>query len=121
MREPWSEPRAFPDFLSGGWRDLPFEPFRDGVEISVIAEGAPTVALLRYAPGASVPRHQHPGLETVLVLEGSQRDERGVYRAGALVLNTVASEHDVRSDDGCVVLIQWAEPVQFVSAEERQS
>lgn len=120
MADGLAEPLAFRDFLAGGWRDLTFEPFREGVEISVLMAGAPTVAVLRYAPGASVPRHVHAGLETVLVLEGSQRDERGVYGAGALVLNTTASEHDVRSDDGCVVLIQWAEPVQFVSAEERQ-
>ena len=68
-------PRVLPGFftaaLAGGWRDLPFEPFREGVEIHRLADGPAAAALLRYAPGASVPRHRHTGLETILVLTGS--------------------------------------------------
>lgn len=105
----------FADLVDGGWRDCTFEPFRPGVEICTLLDGEPTVALLRYQPGASVPRHQHVGVETILVLDGSQRDKDGVYRKGDLVINTRDSEHEVWSDDGCVILIQWAKPVQFVS------
>ena len=103
-----------PDLLAGGWRDLPFEPFREGVEICTLRPGEPSVALLRYAPGASVPRHLHPGLETVVVLEGSQADERGEYGAGSLVVNAEGSVHSVRSEHGCVVLIQWTLPVRVL-------
>lgn len=110
-----SEPLHWPAFLSGGWRDAPFEPFREGVEIAPLLTGPPDLALLRYAPGASVPRHLHPGLETILVLEGAQSDERGTYRAGALVTNPEGSSHRVWSDEGCVVLIQWTKPVVFLS------
>ena len=68
---------VIPDLLNGGWRGLPFQPFRAGIEICPLAQDdtAISVALLRYAPGASVPRHRHPGLETVLVLDGVQSDE----------------------------------------------
>lgn len=104
----------FPGFLSGGWRDCAFEPFRDGVEICHLFQGDAAVALLRYAPGASVPTHRHPGLETILVLEGCQSDARGTYGPGALVLNPAGTRHRVWSDTGCVVLIQWTQPVQFV-------
>lgn len=65
-------PVAMPGLLPDGWRALTFAPFRDGVEVHYLwrPEAGPVWALLRYAPGASVPRHRHPGLETILVLEG---------------------------------------------------
>lgn len=107
------DPLSFAGLLSG-WRERVFQPFRDGVEISVLREGAPGVALLRYAPGAGVPRHRHPALETILVLDGVQSDERGDYPAGSLILNPEGTEHSVWSEGGCTVLIQWNLPVEFV-------
>jgi anti-sigma factor ChrR (cupin superfamily) len=95
-------------------RACAFAPFREGVEIFWIREGSPALALLRYAPGAGVPRHRHVGLETILVLEGAQSDEAGRYGAGQLVVNQPGSEHSVWSDEGCLVLIQWEKPVAFV-------
>lgn len=100
--------------LAGGWRNMDYRPFREGVEICDILTGEPAVALLRYAPGASVPRHLHTGMETILVLDGMQSDERGDYAAGAMVLNPEGSVHSVWSRDGCVVLIQWNRPVRIL-------
>ena len=114
------EPRAFAALLAGGWRDAAFVPFREGVEICRLAgdaDGA-SVALLRYRPGASVPLHEHAGLETVIVLEGSQADERGLYGRGTVAVNPAGSRHSVWSDEGCVVLIQWERPVRIL-AEDR--
>ena len=108
------DPVAFVGLLSG-WQGRAFRPFREGVETSVLREGAPGVALLRYAPGAGVPRHRHPGMETILVLEGVQSDERGDYPAGSLILNPEGTEHSVWSETGCTVLIQWNLPVEFVT------
>ncbi len=34
-----------------------------------------------------------------------------------LMLNPEGSEHSVWSVTGCVVLIQWAKPVEFIGAE----
>jgi anti-sigma factor ChrR (cupin superfamily) len=106
-------PVHLPDVL-GGWRDMAFEPFREGVEICHLRRSDPALALLRYAPGAAVPRHVHTGLETILVLEGAQSDEQGCYEAGALVLNPEGSIHSVWSETGCTVLIQWERPVQIL-------
>lgn len=111
------DPLHVASLMVGGWRDLAFAPFREGVEICTLKSGAPAVALLRYAPGARVPRHEHMGLETILVLEGAQSDERGRYAAGALVLNPEGSVHSVWSDEGCVVLIQWERPVRILDEE----
>ncbi len=110
-----AEPASLPGLLGGGWQALAFEPFREGVEICHLVRGSPAVALLRYAPGAQVPRHRHTGLETVLVLEGSQTDDSGRHEAGALVVNPEGSEHAVASDTGCVVLIQWTRPVEILA------
>jgi anti-sigma factor ChrR (cupin superfamily) len=102
--------------VSGGWRTLAFEPFREGIRVHWLLRGedAPSAAILAYGPGASVPRHRHAGLETILVLDGVQSDESGDHAAGTLVLNPVGSEHSVWSESGCVVMIQWNLPVIFL-------
>ena len=112
-----SEPLHIAGFLARGWQEAAFAPFRDGVEIARLHDGPPAVALLRYAPGASVPAHVHRGLETILVLEGAQSAERGTYGQGALVLNPEGTSHRVWSDGGCVVLIPWTRPVEFLKSE----
>ena len=117
MTRTMGAPLHFAGLADGGWRRFDFARFRDGVEICRLLDGEPAVALLRYAPGASVPRHLHTGLETILVLEGVQSDERGDYPAGTLVLNPEGSVHSVWSGPGCVVLIQWERPVRFVEEE----
>lgn len=109
-----ADPIHLPGLLSGGHAAARFVPFREGVEIARLLEGPPDVALLRYAPRASVPRHRHGGLETILVLEGEQSDERGDYGAGSLVLNPEGTVHSVWSRPGCLVLISWERPVVFL-------
>lgn len=94
-----------------------FEPFRPGVEISRLYQNEVTgasAAVLRYAPGASVPEHVHQGYEHVLVLEGEQCDHRGSYPAGTLVINPPGTRHTVSSPQGCIALLIWQNPVRFV-------
>ena len=100
--------------LSGGWHDLAFEHFREGIEICWLVRGEPALALLRYAKGAAAPLHLHTGLETIVVLEGAQCDEHGTYESGSLIINPRGTTHSVWSPDGCVVLIQWERPVRFL-------
>ena len=105
------------NLAGGGWKDLEFGPFRDGVTLHWIKpfEGdQPGVALLKYEAGAVVPRHRHEGLETILVLQGTQSDETGDYGAGTYIVNAAGTEHSVWSDTGCVVLIQWDRPVTIL-------
>jgi anti-sigma factor ChrR (cupin superfamily) len=109
-----TESHHIPELLSGGWKDLTFQPFRPGIEIAWLKEGEPGLAVLRYAPGATVPLHRHPDTEMVLVLDGAQSDERGTYRVGDMVLNHPGSLHQVHSSDGCVVLLMWSKPVEIL-------
>ncbi|NJL49427.1 MAG: transcription negative regulator ChrR [Leptolyngbyaceae cyanobacterium SM2_5_2] len=93
---------------------LPWQPFRPGVDIYPLVQSAnhqTRIALLRYQPGATVPVHEHPGFEQILVLSGSQQDDNGHYPAGTLVINQPGSHHRVASPEGCIVLIHWEKPV----------
>lgn len=113
-------PPPFTALLAGGWRSLPFTPFRPGVGIHRLWPGSgesapgPQLALLQYEPGASVPRHRHEGLETILVLEGEQSDDRGRYTSGDVICNPPGTEHRVWSATGCTVLILWERPVTIL-------
>jgi anti-sigma factor ChrR (cupin superfamily) len=99
-----------------GRGEIAWAHFRPGVEIHRLwgdPAGA-SAALLRYRPGAGVPRHLHEGEEHVYVLEGAQRDDHGVHAAGTEVVNLAGSIHTVDSPDGCVVLVVWDRPVRFL-------
>lgn len=90
---------------------------REGVRILVLDEsqdGTDRVALLRYDPGASVPEHEHRGRETIYVLEGAQEDHTGRHPAGTWLSNPPGTRHSIRSPEGCLVLIHWNEPVEFL-------
>ncbi|WP_420567997.1 cupin domain-containing protein [Thalassovita sp.] len=100
--------------LARGWADLPFEPFKPGITIHWLEQGEPAIALLKYEPGARAPLHFHPATESVLILEGAQSDAHGTYHAGDFVLNFKGTQHEVWSENGCVALLQWAKPVQFL-------
>jgi anti-sigma factor ChrR (cupin superfamily) len=97
--------------------DLVWEPFRPGVDRHVLYDcspAGPMAALLRYQPRTSIAPHEHVGFEHILVLTGSQEDERGRYEAGTLVINPPGTRHHVHSSGGCVVLAIWQQPVRFV-------
>jgi anti-sigma factor ChrR (cupin superfamily) len=99
------------DFSRYAW-----EPFRAGVEIARIygdGSSGPAAALLRYAPGAEIPAHEHTGFEHIIVLSGNQRDDRGTYGAGSCLIHADGTQHRVSSPEGCVVLALWYSPVAF--------
>ena len=96
---------------------LDWQAFREGVDLLPMC-GSPvegcSCALLRYHPGAKIPRHLHVGMEFLLILRGSQRDERGEYGAGTFLINPANSSHAIVSEAGCVVLAVWEKPVRFI-------
>lgn len=101
-------------------RTAGFERTWPGVEMAVLYRdevSGSSAALLRYEPGASIKPHRHTGFEHVLVLEGSQQDERGRYSAGTLVVNPPGTMHHVSSPEGCLVLVIWQSPVEFIDAK----
>jgi anti-sigma factor ChrR (cupin superfamily) len=98
---------------------VPWQPWHSGVEIHrLYGDGASgsAAALLRYAPGAEVSRHEHDGFEHIVVLAGTQRDDSGEYSVGSMVVNPPRTRHRVWSPGGCIVLVIWERPVVFLQS-----
>lgn len=97
---------------------LDWQPFRDGVELCQIygtmGAAGPSACMLRFQPGAKVPRHAHTGYEHIIVLSGSQTDDRGHYEAGAVLISPPGTDHAIVSEEGCIVLALYNAPVSFV-------
>ncbi len=62
--------------------------------------------LMKFEPGASMPRHEHPAGEEFLVLEGTLADESGVYPRRTWVRNPRSSSHAPFSREGCVIYLR---------------
>jgi len=104
------------NLMGKDFNTLEWQFFREGMSIYPIYQSGnseASAALLKYEPGAYAPNHEHLGYEHILVLEGSQQDERGVYKAGDLLINHPGSSHSIQSPSGCVVLAIWEKPVKF--------
>ncbi len=97
-----------------------WQPFKDGVDIHrIYGDGlqGPTAALLRFREASRIPLHEHPGIEHIFVLAGSQRDQNGPIAAGTLVVNPTGSRHAVEGEAGCIVLAIYQESVRFLEGE----
>ncbi len=73
------------------------------------------VALLRWAPGARLPKHAHAGGMEVFVLDGVLEDEHGKYPSGTWLRTPPGSPHAPFSEDGCTAFIKTGHLVPFGS------
>ena len=100
---------------------LPWTPTRfKGVEMKMLMEDKETglsTALVRFAPGATLPDHEHVELEQTFVLEGSLEDHEGVATAGNYVWRPAGSRHDAHAPNGCLTLSFFLKPNKFFDAE----
>jgi anti-sigma factor ChrR (cupin superfamily) len=78
------------------------------------ADGRQKAALVRYAPGATIPRHRHLGDEQIYVLEGSVRDDAGTCTAGNYARRPPGCVHTVVSDTGALVFAVISGPTEPV-------
>ncbi|MEM7357740.1 MAG: cupin domain-containing protein [Pseudomonadota bacterium] len=92
-----------------------------GVERKPLAredkESGHATSVVRYAPGSSFARHEHPYGEEILVLEGVFSDETGDYPAGSYFRNPPGSSHAPFSKEGCVLFVKLC---QFQSGDLQQ-
>jgi anti-sigma factor ChrR (cupin superfamily) len=97
--------------------ELPWVPTRfPGVEMKTLMEDKDTgllTALVRFAPGATLPDHEHVELEQTWVLEGSLHDHEGVATAGNYVWRPAGSRHDAHAPQGCLTLSFFLKPNKF--------
>jgi anti-sigma factor ChrR (cupin superfamily) len=87
-----------------------------GVDLKILMEDKVTglmTALTRFAPGSTLPDHEHTELEQSYVLEGSLADDEGVATAGNYVWRPAGSRHDAHSPNGAIVLSFFLKPNKF--------
>lgn len=96
---------------------LPWTPTRfKGVDMKLLMEDKETglsTALVRFAPGAALPDHEHVELEQTFVLEGSLEDQEGAATVGNYVWRPAGSRHDAHAPNGCLALSFFLKPNKF--------
>jgi len=101
---------------------LPWKPTgHDGVDIKVLMEDKESgllTALFRWAPGSSLPLHQHVEIEQTFVIEGRLVDEEGEATAGNFVWRPSGSRHVARAPDGALLLGFFLKPNTFMAEED---
>ncbi len=94
------------------WRRTRFP----GVEIKTLIEDQETgllTTLVRMAPGASLPDHEHVRIEQTYVIEGSLVDDEGAALAGNYVWRPAGSRHSVRAPEGALLIAFFLGPNRF--------
>lgn len=104
---------------------LPWEKTRHaGCETKTLlvdrASGLLTM-LLRMAPGAKLPDHEHVLIEQTYVLEGSLVCGEGVCRAGDFVWRPAGSRHEAwAGPEGGLMIAMFQIPNRFFEADGRE-
>ncbi len=100
---------------------LPWTPTRfKGVDMKLLMEDKETglsTALVRFAPGATLPDHEHVELEQTFVLEGSLEDQEGAATVGNYVWRPAGSRHDAYAPNGCLALSFFLKPNKFFDTQ----
>ena len=102
-------------FVNAG--DVAWTERRPGVSLKVLWEdpdGRHKAMLMRYAPGATIPRHRHLGDEQIFVLEGSVADDTGVCTAGNYARRPPGCLHSVVSETGALVFAVTSAPTEVL-------
>ncbi len=74
------------------------------------------MSLVRFAPGATFPRHDHPGGEEAFVIEGGIEDEHGSCAQGTWLRMPPGSAHAPVSPAGCTVYVKVGHLKELVAA-----
>jgi quercetin dioxygenase-like cupin family protein len=97
-----------------GWRDSKIA----GVSVKGLRRdpdtGASTV-LVKLAPGATFPAHNHPAGEEVFVLEGDVLIGPDRLHAGDYLYTPPDGKHAASSQGGCVFLVTLPRPVEILT------
>jgi anti-sigma factor ChrR (cupin superfamily) len=105
---------------------LPWEKTRfDGVEMKTLLvdrETGVVTALMKFAPGARLPDHQHVLIEQTYVLEGTLVCGEGECGAGDYVWRPAGSRHEAWAGaHGGVMLAMFQIPNKFFEEDGRET
>lgn len=105
---------------------LPWEKTRfAGVEAKTLVvdrETGVVTALMKFAPGAKLPDHEHMLIEQTYVLEGSLVCGEGECKAGEFVWRPAGSRHEAWvGPQGGLMLAMFQIPNKFYEADGRET
>jgi anti-sigma factor ChrR (cupin superfamily) len=108
------------DVVGMPWSPSPFPGVERKVLFNDPASGMSTV-LVRMAPGASIPLHEHMGIEQAFVLEGSVMDHDGEVTAGNYTWRDAGNKHINTAPNGAVVLGFFTKPNVFYGGADHMA
>lgn len=98
--------------------ELPWKPTGyPGIDMRILLQEPETgllTALFRWAPGSSLPLHEHVEIEQTWVLEGSIVDDEGESTAGNFAWRPKGNQHSAYSPSGALVLAFFLRPNVFL-------
>jgi len=101
--------------------ELPWNPTpTPGIDMKILLDVPETgllTALFRWAPGTSLPLHEHVEIEQTYVLSGSIVDDEGEVREGNYVWRPKGNRHIARSPNGALVLSFFLKPNKFLEGD----
>ena len=105
---------------------LPWEKTRfAGVEAKTLLVDRETglvTSLMKFAPGAKLPEHEHMLIEQTYVLEGSLLCGEGECKAGDYVWRPAGSRHEAwAGPQGGLMLAMFQVPNKFFEADGRET
>ena len=110
----------FVDVAALPWEKSPY-PGCETKTLLVDRESGLLTILLRMAPGAKLPDHEHVLVEQTYVLQGSLFCGEGVCRAGEFVWRPAGSRHEAwAGPDGGLMIGVFQMPNRFFAAGGRQ-
>jgi anti-sigma factor ChrR (cupin superfamily) len=92
-----------------------------GVDFKILIEDPATggsTQLVRFAPGASLPLHEHVEVEQSYILSGSLVDNEGEATVGNFVWRPAGSRHVATAPNGCLLLAIFQRPNRFFDGQD---
>ena len=106
----------FVDVDAMGWEVSRF-PGVETKTLLVDRESGLLTVLMRMAPGAKLPDHEHVLIEQTWVIEGRLVDPDGEAGAGSFVWRPAGSRHDAWTPEGALMLATFTAPNKFFEAD----
>jgi anti-sigma factor ChrR (cupin superfamily) len=111
----------FVDVESLPWEKSPYSGIESKTLLFDRDRGLATL-LMKMAPGARLPDHEHVGIEQTWVLEGSLVCGEGVCKAGEFVWRPAGSRHEAwAGPQGGLMLAMFQIPNRFFQPDGRET
>ena len=81
------------------WQDTKWPDIKIKILFQDEESGFSTI-MFKFAPGAKTPKHEHMGVEQVIILEGGLQDHDGFYPAGTYISRIAGSVHQAFAPNG---------------------